>query len=200
MCIRDRSDSFAPAVDFFVRFVSGRFGWSEHSEGRTPYRFVVTRAFVCNSGSVSGAQENRSLDRRVSLPERETLFFWGGLTAASALAASGLAVAAADLQSRFAGCVGVVSPPEAMQCIAEPRYVRGVIVVFYPCTNTKIVRSAVLLRRAPAGEAGFGVWSCRAGDAMRMIPGFRTSGLSGRCRSGKRRMKPGKFCKSRRIC
>ena len=64
-----------------------------------------------------------------------------------------------------------------MQCIAEPRYVRGVIVVFYPCTNTKIARSAVLLRRALAGEAGFGVWSCRAGDAMRMIPGFRTSGL-----------------------
>lgn len=128
------------------------------------------------------------------------IVFRGGLTAASALAASGLAVAAADLQSRFAGCVGVVSPPEAMQCIAEPRYVRGVIVVFYLCTNTKIVRSAVLLRRAPAGEAGFGVWSCRAGDAMRMIPGFRTSGLSGRCRSGKRRMKPGKFCKSRRIC
>ena len=72
-----RSDSFAPAVDFFVRFVSGRFGWSEHSEGRTPYRFVVTRAFVCNSGSVSGAQENRPPDRRVSLPERETLFFGG---------------------------------------------------------------------------------------------------------------------------
>ena len=96
---------------FFVRFVSGRFGWSEHSEGRTPYRFVVTRAFVYNSGSVSGAQENRPPDRRVSLPERETLFFGGGLTAASALAASGLAVAAADLQSRFAGCVGVVSPP-----------------------------------------------------------------------------------------
>lgn len=71
---------------------------------------------------------------------------------------------------------------------------------FYPCTNTKIARSAVLLRRALAGEAGFGVWSCRAGDAMRMIPGFRTSGLSERCRSGKRRMKPGKFCKSRRIC
>lgn len=98
------------------------------------------------------------------------------------------------------GVCGRGIPPEAMQCIAEPRYVRGVIVVFYPCTNTKIVRSAVLLRRAPAGEAGFGVWSCRAGDAMRMIPGFRTSGLSGRCRSGKRRMKPGKFCKSRRIC
>lgn len=39
------------------------------------------------------------------------IVFRGGLTAASALAASGLAVAAADLQSRFAGCVGVVSPP-----------------------------------------------------------------------------------------
>jgi len=68
---------FRSGSRFFVRFVSGRFGWSEHSEGRTPYRFVVTRAFVCNSGSVSGAQENRPPDRRVSLPERETLFFGG---------------------------------------------------------------------------------------------------------------------------
>ena len=72
-----RSERIAPAVDFFVRFVSGRFGWSERSEDRTLYRFVATRAFVCSSGSVSGAQENRSPDRRVSLPERETLFFGG---------------------------------------------------------------------------------------------------------------------------
>lgn len=43
--------------------------------------------------------------------EGNIVFRGGGLTAASALAVSGLAVAAADLQSRFAGCVGVVSPP-----------------------------------------------------------------------------------------
>lgn len=58
-------------------------------------------------------RERRKTGRRTVgfLCQRGKHCFSGGLTAASALAASGLAVAAADLQSRFAGCVGVVSPP-----------------------------------------------------------------------------------------
>ena len=163
--------------------------------------FCRARAFVCNSGSVSGAQENRPPDRRVSLPERETLFFGGWPDC-------GVCVGSIRPRSRCSGFAITVRGVcgRGIAAVSDAVYSRAAIRsgcnrrFFIPVRILKIARSAVLLRRALAGEAGFGVWSCRAGGAMRMIPGFGLRDCPSDVGRENERMKPGKFCKSRRIC